>query len=46
MREAGAHKAEFARRLGIDPREIDRLLDFGHATRLNRIDDALTVRPA
>ena len=43
MREAGVHKADLARRLGVNRREVDRLLDLGHSTRLDRIDQGLGV---
>ncbi len=43
MREARVHKAELARRLGVNRCAVDRLLDLGHATRLDRIDQALGV---
>jgi len=37
MREARVHKAELARRLGVSRRVADRLLDLGHATRLDMV---------
>ncbi len=41
MREQGVRKAELARRLHCDFRQIDRLLDLRHHSRLDLIDAAL-----
>lgn len=42
MRQAGVSQAELARRLGIDPREVRRMLDPRIAsTRLSRLNQAL-----
>lgn len=41
MREQGVTKAELARRLGQNPRQIDRLLDVTHASRHDQLDRAL-----
>jgi len=40
MRDAGLTKAELARRLDTDERQIDQLLDLYHATPLDRIEAA------
>jgi antitoxin HicB len=41
MRSAGAGKAELARRIHGQRSEVDKLLDIGHHSRLDRIEDAL-----
>ena len=41
MRAADVRKADLARRLGCDPRQVDRLLDLRHGSRLDQIDQAL-----
>ncbi len=41
FREAGISKAELARRLGVDKREVHRLLDPRHGTSLDRLDEAV-----
>jgi len=43
MREQGVTKAELARRLGQNPRQVDRLLDVTHASRHDQLDHALEV---
>ena len=43
MREAKVNKSELARRLGIDEKEVRRMLDPGHASKLPRIARALAV---
>ena len=43
MREQGVRKAELARRLHRDFRQIDRLLDLRHHSRLDQIDAALAA---
>lgn len=43
MREAGISKIELARKLGIDEKEVRRMLDTGHGTKLPRIAEALEV---
>ncbi len=43
MREQGVRKAELARRLHCDFRQVDRLLDLRHRSRLDRIDAALAA---
>lgn len=40
MRAAGVGKAELARRLGRHGPQVDRLLDLGHASRLDQVDQA------
>lgn len=41
FREAGISKAELARRLGVDKREVHRLLDPRHGSSLDRLDQAV-----
>lgn len=41
IREAGISKIELARKLGIDEKEVRRMLDAGHGTKLPRIAEAL-----
>jgi len=41
LRAAGVSKAELARRLDWHPPQVDRLLDLRHASRLDRIEQAL-----
>jgi len=41
MREAGISKTELARRLGVDEKEVRRMLDTGHGTKLPRIAEAI-----
>jgi len=41
MREAGISKVELARMLGIDEKEVRRMLDAGHGTKLPRIAEAV-----
>ena len=43
MLEAGVRKADLARRLGWHGPQIDRLLDFNHASRLDQIETALAA---
>ena len=43
MREAGISKIELARKMGIDEKEVRRMLDTAHATKLPRIAEALEV---
>ena len=43
MREAGMSKAELARRLQVDEKEVRRLLDPRHRSRLPRMDEALRI---
>ena len=43
MREAGVRKADLARRLGWQGPQVDRLLDVGHASRLDQIEQALAA---
>ena len=49
MRGQAVTKAELARRLHCDQKQIDRLLDLRHASRLDQLDQAYTAlgkRPA
>ena len=41
MVEGDVRKAELARRLGVHPPQIDRLLDLDHESRLDQIERAL-----
>ncbi len=41
MRDAGISKSELARKLGVDEKEVRRMLDAGHATKLPRIAEAV-----
>ena len=41
MRASGIGKAELARRLGCHLPQVDRLLDLGHASRLDQLEPAL-----
>jgi antitoxin HicB len=43
MREAGMTNVQLARRIGCDEKEVRRLLDPRHPTKLPRIKDALEV---
>ena len=43
MRNAGLTREELARKLGCDPREVRRMLDPRHPTKLPRIKEALDV---
>ena len=43
MRAKGWRKADLARALGLNPRQIDRLLDLRHATPVAHIEAALAV---
>ena len=41
MREAGVSKMELARRLGVNEKEVRRMLDPGHGSKLPRIAEAI-----
>lgn len=41
MREAGISKSELAHRLHVDEKEVRRMLDAGHGTKLPRIAEAV-----
>jgi antitoxin HicB len=41
MREAGLAQAALAERLGCDPRQVRRLLDLDHRSRLDQLEAAL-----
>lgn len=43
MRTSGVRKAELARRLGCHMRQVDRLLDLSHASRLDQIEAAFAA---
>lgn len=43
MRASGARKAELARRLGCNMRQVDRLLDIHDASRLDQIEAAFAA---
>ena len=43
MKQAGMKNSELARKLGCDEKEVRRMLDPGHPTKLPRILDALDV---
>jgi antitoxin HicB len=43
MREAGISKMELACKMGIDEKEVRRMLDTAHGTKLPRIAEALEV---
>jgi antitoxin HicB len=43
MREAGISKVQLARKLGCDEKEVRRMLDPKHPTKLPRIKEALDV---
>lgn len=43
MRESKLTKAALAKRLGLHPPQVDRLLDFNRASRLDALEDALNA---
>ena len=43
LRESGMSKASMARRLGCHMRQVDRLLDLRHASRLDQIEAAFAA---
>jgi antitoxin HicB len=43
MRASGIRKAELARRLGCHMRQVDRLLDLNHASRLDQVESAFAA---
>jgi len=43
MLDLGVRKADLARRLGISKSQVERLLDLGHASRLEQIESAFRV---
>jgi len=43
VREAGISNSEFARRMRLDEKEVRRILDPHHPTKLPRIEEALSV---
>lgn len=43
MRDHGWRKADLARAMGLNPRQIDRLLDLRHASTVTQLEQALAV---
>jgi len=43
MVRQGMRKADLARALGIHPPQVDRLLDLGHASKIEAVEAALSV---
>ena len=43
MRERGWRKADLARAMGLNPRQIDRLLDLRHSSTVAQLEQALTA---
>jgi antitoxin HicB len=43
MRERGWRKADLARAMALNPRQIDRLLDLRHGSTVTQLEQALTV---
>jgi antitoxin HicB len=43
MRERGWRKADLARAMALNPRQIDRLLDLGHSSTVAQLEQALTA---
>lgn len=43
MRDRGWRKADLARAMGLNPRQIDRLLDLRHASTVAQLEQALGV---
>lgn len=43
MRARGWRKADLARAMGLNPRQIDRLLDLRHASTIAQLEQALAV---
>lgn len=43
MREAGLNQVALAERLGCDPRQVRRLLDLDHRSRLDQLEAALAA---
>jgi len=43
MRARGWRKADLARAMGLNPRQIDRLLDLRHASTISQLEQALIV---
>jgi antitoxin HicB len=43
MRERGWRKADLARQMGLNPRQIDRLLDLRHGSSVSQVEQALAV---
>lgn len=43
MRAQQVRRIDLARKLGFDPRQVDRLIDLNHHSRLDQIDRALSA---
>ena len=43
MRDAGISRVELARRMGLNEKEVRRMLDPYHGTRSERLEQALAV---
>ena len=43
MRDQGVTQVELARRMGSDPKDVRRLLDLAHRSRLDRLEAALSA---
>lgn len=43
MVRQGMRKADLARALGVHPPQVDRLLDLGHASKIEAVETALSV---
>lgn len=43
MADAGVNQVQLAQRLGCDPKQVRRLLDFEHASRLDQVDAAFAA---
>lgn len=43
MRERGWRKADLSRAMGVNPRQIDRLLDLAHASSVAQLEQALAL---
>lgn len=43
MQEQGLRKADLARRLGVKPPQVDRLVDFLHSSKIEQVEAALAA---
>ncbi|MFT0533302.1 type II toxin-antitoxin system HicB family antitoxin [Castellaniella hirudinis] len=43
MVRQGMRKADLARALGVHPPQVDRLLDLGHASKIEAVESALSI---
>ncbi|WP_377516966.1 helix-turn-helix domain-containing protein [Microbulbifer taiwanensis] len=41
MQERGMRKADLARKLGVKPPQVDRLVDFLHSSKIEQVENAL-----